>query len=134
MLTPEHLAPILISARLGKAGLDLFCHKMPSEITKGLVVMGDLAGSEIDHELVNWRIGQIQVILRDTDHASGLRRARAVMDALTVMHRDLPPAGGGPGIRLRRLRPIHDPIVYPRSEGDVLEFSLNFEAIWIVLT
>jgi hypothetical protein len=133
MLTPEHLVPILVAARLGQPGRDLFCHQMPGEITKAVVIMGDLAGTEIDHELPGWRMGQVQVIVRDDNHAAGTRRSRAVMDALTLGERLLPAAGGAGAIRLVRLRPIHDPIVYPRSEGDVMEFSMNFDGAWIVV-
>jgi hypothetical protein len=134
MLTPEHLVPLLVAARLGQPGRTLFCHKMPAELTKGLVLLGDLAGTEIDHDLPGWRMGQIQVIVRDDDHALGTQRSRQVMTALTLNDHLLPAAGGAGRIQLRRLRPIHDPIVYPRSEGDVMEFSMNFEGAWVVLT
>jgi hypothetical protein len=132
MLVPEHISPILVSAGVGVAGKDLFCHTIPATVSAGLAIVGSLAGSDIDYDLPGWRQGRIQVIVRNANHQAGLTKSRQVIAALTLNDRDLPAVAGAPAIRLRRLRAIHDPIVYPRSTGDVLEFSMNFEAIWIV--
>lgn len=133
MLVPEHIAPLLQSAGIGRLGTDLFCHHMPAQIERGVMVTGDLAGTDIDHELPGWRQGRIQVIVRDPDHTQGLTRTRQVIAALTLGQLALPATAGAPAIRLRRLRPVHDPIVYPRSDGDQVEFSVNFEAAWVIV-
>lgn len=131
MLVPEHIAPILQAAGVGTLGKDLFCHRLPASIARGVMVTGDLAGTDIDHELPGWRQGRLQVIVRDPNHLQGLTKTRQVMAALSLGQRLLPAAGGAPAVQLRRLRPMHDPIVYPRSEGDEIEFSVNFEGVWV---
>lgn len=133
MLVPEHIASILTTARIGTLGKTMFCHALPPSVTTGIVIMGDLSGSEIDHDLPGWRMGHIQVIVRDPSYSAGLTLSRQIITALSSEQpRDLAAAGGAPAIRLRRLRPIHDPIVFPRSPGDVMEFSTNYEGVWVV--
>lgn len=131
MLVPEHLIPVLDSAGVGTPGVDLFCHRLPADIERGTMVTGNLAGTDIDHELTGWRQGRIQVIVRDPDHEDGMVRTRAVMAALSLVNVLLPATAGAPEVFMRRLRPIHDPIVYPRSDGDLIEFSVNFEGVWV---
>lgn len=132
MLVPEHISPILVTAKLGTAGVDLFAHRMPAGITSGIVIVGDLAGAQIDHDLPGWRIGRIQVIVRNASHIAGTALAHKIIQALTLGEHSLPAAGGASALRLRRLRPLHDPIAYPRSDGDLIEFSINFEGAWTV--
>lgn len=134
MLVAEHIAALLVQAKVGTLGKTLFCHRLPAEIASAVVVMGALTGTEINHELPGWRMGNLQVIVRHPDYTQGMILARQVVAALSIeQSRDLPATAVAPAIRLRRLRPLHDPIVFPRSEGDVVEFSMNFEGVWVIL-
>jgi hypothetical protein len=44
--------------------------------------------------------------------------------------RELPPAGNATNpVLVLYVRPRHDPIVFPRSEGDLYEASVNFDFV-----
>lgn len=133
MLTMEHVAARILAAGLDyTAGTNLFIHRMPSNVTKGLVVLPALVGTEIPRDLRGFMRGSFQIITRDpsplVSASQALAAANAVeLDAGWVM---LPATGSTPEARVHSLLARHLPIVFPRSdEGDVYEASVNFDFI-----
>lgn len=130
MLGMEQIATVLAQASLGQIGKSIFVHRMPGEISSGLVVLNQLSGYSIDWELPGFKIGKFQVIARHTSVPQGLSLARGAMAALTWQEpRMLPAQAGLNDILVRRVLPMHDPITYPRSDGDMVEHSINFEFV-----
>lgn len=132
MLSVEHIANVLAAANVGEIGKTLFAHRMPAEVTKGVLVLAPLAGDEIDHELPGWRRGRFQIIARARTPLEATMLALQATLALTWHKtRILPEAPPFPAVEVRYLRPMHDPAVYPKSEGNLVEASVNFETAHI---
>lgn len=117
----EALAGVVQTAGLGVPGKTLFIHTIPSNVKSGIGLLMPLDGIAIDSELPGYRKGKVQAIVRHVEHALGATMANSVMDALTFLNRDLT------GIHVHYCRPRHEPIVFPKSTGDLLEFSINFD-------
>lgn len=120
------LAQALEDALVGKIGRDIFVHFMPDQIVEGVLLLNSLSGAAIDHELPGYRRSTFQVIVRHQDYDEGEALARTVAGILTMEYETFT------GVTTRYVRPKHDPVVYPVSKGDNLEFSVNYEAVYIL--
>lgn len=124
----EALAQLLENAGLGVQGESIFVHMMPSTVGQGVLLLGPLSGTPIDHELPNYRKTHFQAIVRHKSYSSGKALAEAVSNALTLINTTLP------GYNVKFILPRHEPVVFPVSEGDFLEISVNFEAVYVNLS
>lgn len=132
MLAVEQIMDRLAVANVGTPGTTLFAHKMPATVTKGVLVLAPLTGSEIDYELPGWRRSRYQIIARAPSVSEAMTLAMAASAALTwLLPRTVPASGMYPSIEVKYFRPLHDPIVYPRSEGNLVEASVNFETAYV---
>ena len=120
-----NLAPIvelLEAENFGTIGKDLFRNFMPHDVREGLLVTIQMP-VEIDRYL-NYCKGSFQVVARGTDWES----PRLVMvDVSKVLC--------GEGLSLGDMyfyfmRPRHEPLIFPKSEGDLIEASVNFDFIY----
>lgn len=128
----EQLAAVLAAANLGTPGQSLFIHRMPAEIQQGILLLTPLAGMEIDHELPGWRRGGFQMIVRATSANNAIQLALSAGTALTwAQPKTLAAISLYPAMRVLFCRPLHDPIMYPRSDGNLIEASVNFEMAYI---
>lgn len=123
----DALAQILIDEGIATAGVDLFIHKMPSNIKVGVLLLNKLSGTPIDFELPGYRRTGFQVIVRHTDYAQGIMLANNVSTALTF--KGVESTLGD--MLIKHILPKHEPVVFPVSEGDFLEISVNFDAVYI---
>jgi hypothetical protein len=131
----EPLVSLLVNANLGVAGQTIFIDYMSENINSGILLLSSLAGNTIDYELPGWRWhDSFQAIIRSPDRAAGMALAIQVKNALTILQDTVVSAPSGQSYSLRYLRPIHDPIVYPRQLGGVWEISINFNACYVVLS
>lgn len=121
------LVGYLQSKGVGTPGQDLFAYQMPEIVDQGVMLLDDLSGSQKDHELPGLHRGKIQVIVRHTDYASGIALVQQVSDALAVQNITIDT------MDIRYLRPRSEPIVYPFSKGNHLEFSVTFDTVYINL-
>lgn len=123
----EPLAQKLSDDGIATAGVDLFIHNMPSNVTKAVLLLSNLTGTPIDFELPGYRRTSFQAIIRHTDYVQGLALANEVSEALTFK--------SGESIldtlHIKHILPRHEPVVFPVSEGDFLEISVNFDAVYI---
>lgn len=130
MLGMEQIVTLLQTAGLGVPGVSLFAYKMPATVAQGIVVLNPLAGGDIDHDLPGYLKGSFQVIIRAPKIADGRTLADRVSAALTwQVPRSLPANAGVPALILRRCLPRHTPIGFPRSDNDLVEFSINFDYV-----
>lgn len=112
---------------IGTPGHDLFAYHLPDSVDRAVLVLDDLSGSQKDHELPGLHRGKVQVIVRHTAHAEGIALTKRVSDALTVSNATID------NMDIRYLRPRSEPIVYPFSKGDHLEFSVTFDTVYLNL-
>lgn len=78
----------------------------------------------ISTDVRDLRRGSFQVIARSATHEGARAAANSVIDAM--------PTGGQIGDMLFRvLHPEHEPLLYPRSDGNSIEASVNFKFVYI---
>ncbi|MDX5412908.1 MAG: minor capsid protein [Rhodobacterales bacterium] len=109
------LIPSLVVAR------NLFTYTMPPTVSRGVLLVPSPVGLEINHEVGKASSGRYQVIVRSEDYTAGLELANFVSESLTLLNLDLGE------YTVVYSRPRHTPISFPRSEGDQIEFSINFD-------
>jgi len=122
----EPLAEYLESEGIAKAGKDLFAYYMPDSVSEGILLISSLEGTPIDTELPGYRKTGFQVIIRHDDHVKGRALADQVSSALTMSNTTLT------DMYVNYIRPRHEPVVFPSSEGDFLEFSVNYDANYVM--
>lgn len=120
-MKPEVYAQIIHDAGVAYNGKTLFVNIMPETVTTGVLVIEPRSGAEIDHEMIGMRSADFQVVVRHPDYLKGRKLAESVQAALTKnrLEKD--------GHCFIYIRPKHEPIAFPPSDGDNFEFSLNFE-------
>jgi hypothetical protein len=101
---------------------NLFLTFMPHSVRRGVLLRADQAGTPIDHELVGLYRTEFQLIVRHDDPVKGDELAKAASRALTVVETTV-----GGSMYALYIRPRHLPIVYPVSDGGLLEFAVNFD-------
>lgn len=105
----------------GRMGKDLFIYRMPSEIGAGVLLRDGSQGDLIDHTITGYRIGKVQLIVRGQVIEDGLIRAKDLMNTLTLSDQQLSED------YFNQCLPKHEPIVFPASDGNNYEFSVNFD-------
>jgi hypothetical protein len=126
------LADILADAGIGAPGQDIYEEEMPADVRAGVLIKLPLQGVPIDHELPGYFRGAVQVIVRAQKVDTGDRLAKQVMDALTLSERTFLDAQGNEVMHVNYLRPRTLPIVYPRSDGNGKEWSINLDASYVL--
>lgn len=116
----EHLSQNGLGLFLGE---NLFIGQLPSTISSGILVTSQMP-IYID-AYTQLKKGEIQVVTRDKD----------VMEALTMMNNVKWALEKHPdlhiwGLKIHLLRAKHEPLIYPRSDGDLIEASVNFELVY----
>lgn len=127
------LNDLLAAEGLGTPGVDLFEFEMGPECRAGVLIKLPLDGVPIDHELPGYFRCQVQVIVRAQRHETGDALSKKVQAALTFNGRDFSAADGTPAMRVNFLRPRTLPIVYPRSDGNGKEWSINLDCSYVLL-
>lgn len=109
----------------GTIGSSVFVYNMPESVREGILVLGPESGTRIDHYLPDFRKTSFQLIFRASDHGSGEEFAHRVSKSLTGDEIQMQ------GMYVKRIHPRHEPIVFPSSKGDLLEFSVNFDIVYV---
>lgn len=102
-------------------GQDLFVYSMPAQVQAGALLVQESAGNVVHHETPGIFEGRFQVIVRDTDYSLGSQRAWELFYLLTLLEKDLT------DYVVTYCRPRHTPMPFSRSDGDLIEFSINFD-------
>ncbi len=118
-LTP--LAQRLHSKKIGIIGKTLFVNMLPINTAIGILLRNDLRGTEIDYELRGYTRTQFQAIVRAPNYPQGESLMEKLTQSLTVTNT---PIGD---IHFNFIRPRTEPVVFPLSEGNLLEFSVYFD-------
>lgn len=122
----EPMAERLESEGLGSQGDDIFINFMPAEKT-GLLLRYPFGGVMIDHDLPGYRKGSFQLIARGKDYETALELINQAIAALEMEEADLT------GLRVKYMRPRHDPFTFPTSVGNNVEFLVNIDVCYVIL-
>lgn len=125
------LAQLLEDTGLGVQGQSIFIHRMDAECTKGILLRLPIAGVETDFNLPDYYRAEFQAIVRAQIQAEGDVLAKSVTAALTFYNRDFFDTNGVFQLQVKQMYPAKLPIVYPRSDGHGIEWSLNFCAAYV---
>lgn len=106
----------------GKIGVDLFAYFMPADIENGVLVINSTPVS-ID-PYMGTRGGSLQIIVRGNDVLKIKSKAEALSGLLNQEGLSLG------GMSFRDLHPTHEPFIYPRTDGNHLEASVNFSFVY----
>lgn len=115
----EHLKTVLVDASIP----NVFVHR--ASATEHVLLRLPLEGTPVDHGMPGYYKTNVQVIVRRAKQADGDALARQLATLLTMSRRTFVEAGQ-PSIVVNLMTPTRLPIVYPRSEGDMIEWSLDF--------
>jgi len=120
------LADRLEAAGLGTKGVDLFLNMMPADVTTAIMMRPPLRGTPIDWELPGFYKAEFQLIVRSPSYEDGLALTNQVVDALTIIQEEVV----GP-LAFNYCRPRTEPVAFPISEGNLLEFNVYFDACYV---
>lgn len=114
----------------GVIGQTLFAYNMPESVVLSILLRQPLNPVDINYELPGYRKTQFQVIARchPKDIEQGHALITAFVEAITIEYEsDIA------GMHVKYMRPRHDPMVYPLSEGNHLEFAVNFDLVYVIV-
>lgn len=109
----------------GTPGVNLFRGNMPDAIHEGLLLTIQTPVT-INPYVYALRQGAFQVIARGTDEDEVKQRLMGVSDTLNVQGLELG------DMTFRYIKPRHEPLVFPRSGGDLIESLVNFDFVFTV--
>jgi hypothetical protein len=121
----------LEDAGIGIPGETIFRGFLPSEVEIGVMSRVPLDGIPIDHYIPDRYTGKIQIISRHKDPVLGSAMAEAISKALTVQSTERHEANEERGYaEITQFLPETLPIQFPRLEGDGIEWSQHFKAVF----
>lgn len=118
----KEMASILEDAGIGTIGVDIFVNYMPSDVEVGILLLGRMSGDVIDYYLPGIKRGGFQVIVRVPDYDDAL--INSILPLLTIQGKTVK------GLDVKYILPKTDPVVYPATDGNNIEYSVNFDAVY----
>lgn len=100
----------------------IFVHHFPEQKTTGILLRQSAMGTPIDHYLPGYFRSRFQLVVRATGYEEGRALAESASTALTMLNITL-----DDGMVMKQCLPAHQPVAFPSSKGDLLEFSVNFD-------
>jgi len=114
----------------GTIGRDIFAYNMPETANLAVLLRQPLVGTAIDYELPGYRKTKFQVVLRCKP--AEIMQGKAAIDDFVekiTLHQETTLTG----YKVKYMRPRHDPVMYPISEGGNMEFSVNFDVVYVIV-
>lgn len=106
--------------------VDIYVFHLPDTVSEGILLLHNLSGARLDPNLPDYKKAKFQIIVRNPNFESGYALAKQAMDAFKVVKRY------SDGVMLINfIEPLHDPVSYPSSKGNFIEFSVNFETAYV---
>ena len=126
------IAGLIQTAGLGVMGQNIFIHRMGAEVVEGILLKLPIDGITTDFDLPGYYKTTFQVIVRARLQADGDTLAKALTELLTIYSTDYnDPTSGNFALQIKQMFPAKLPIVYPRSDGQGIEWSLNLYACYV---
>ena len=115
------LAQHLRDQNITPVGQNIFLRTMPPRVSPAAMLVTPLDGIAIDQELPDYHNDDLQIIVRSQDPVEAETATQALSDALTMYGQEFA------SIKVNYIRPRHLPALYPMSDGDFYEASVNFD-------
>ena len=119
----------LVAAGVGVAGQTIFVHTMPANAERGVMIK--LPEIKIDANLPRFYCEPIQVIIREQSETAGALLADQVIAALHTYETKDYIAADSTRVKINYMLARHLPYRYRRSDGNGIEWSINFETCWV---
>jgi hypothetical protein len=103
----------------------VFMYQMPDTVKRAVLLMSGIGGAALDQDIPGYKRARLQAIIRETEFQSGYDLAKQVMTALDKSRVT------SESVYILRVNPLHDPIAFARSQGGFVEFSINFETVYV---
>jgi hypothetical protein len=117
---------ILVPAGLSLVAADnLFTHEMPADCRTGVLLRLPPEGVPIDWNIPGYHRADLQAIIRAQTFAAGDALAAGVSAALTFYRRRL-----SNQTLIQQMLPKNLPVIYQRSDGLGIEWSIDFATTW----
>lgn len=123
-----NIAPVierLVELGFGDKGKSLFAYYMPTDTDFGILVLPSGTRTGVDPYIKGQRHGKFQVIVRHNSYPECADIAHRVAEGLQVSRETID------GIYFHQIRPTHEPLMFPPSDGDKIESSINFQAVYV---
>ncbi|AKL03831.1 hypothetical protein ACQFG6_004863 [Klebsiella michiganensis] len=117
----EGLAMHLAKMGIGKAGSNVFADAMPQDVKSAVMVTSPTSGISVDHELRDFYMDSMLIVVRDVSLSTAQKKMRAISDLLPA--EDIT----SNGVFFKMVRPMTLPVVYPRNDGAMFEIGLPVE-------
>jgi len=123
------LATLLSDAGLGTLGqtanssaVSIYINMMPAEAELAILLRTPLSGTRIDYELPGYYRTEFQVIVRGRSYAAASDLMARVLESLTFLVETQLDS-----IAIKHCRPRTEPVPFPLSKGNLLEFNVMFD-------
>jgi len=127
------ISQIILEKNLVTAlGTDLFQHHMPDTCKQGILLKLPVGGIPINHYIPGFIKGTFQTIVRSNSHQYGDGQAQALSKALTVQNRVFLDLSAKLLMKIIQCYPKHLPIIYARSMGNEIEWSVTYEIHYLM--
>jgi len=117
----ENIVTYLRSLDIAPVGVSVFRQTIPAGVSPAVGVFLSLTGIKIDQELPNYHNDSLQLIIRADTYSAAYEIAESFSAALDIGEQEVG------SLHVNYLRPRHLPAVFPRSDGDYYEASVNFD-------
>lgn len=124
-MTIEPIVKYLENLGFGEVGVSIFAHYMPSDVDVGILVIQSGLRTEIDPYIKGQRHGKFQVVVRHNGYSECTDVAHEVVERLQVSRMDVE------GVFFHQIRATHEPLPFPPSDGNKVESSINFQAVYV---
>jgi hypothetical protein len=120
------LANRLAENDLGVLGVSIFTHHIPAEVKVGILLKIPLDGIQIDPYLPDYYKTEVQIIIRHNVTALGEELASKVEKLFHSHNRYEYLENNRTKYIVNQMFALTKPIRYPLSDGNLVEWSLNF--------
>ena len=127
------LADMLQTAGMGTEGVDIFIHRMPAETTEGILLRIPPVGIRNSPELPNYYRAEFQAIVRNANQQAGDLVASQLLNLLTINRRTFTNSDNTFAMEIKQMWNDKLPIVYPRTDGYGLEWSIDLHADYVMM-
>lgn len=118
------IANLLESQGVGVKGKSIFIYMIPSDAQPAILLRNPLTGTPYDYELPGFFRAKFRVVVRCVDYATGKAMMDEAVAAMTVQNTQLD------SMFVQYMRPIAMPVVFPLSDGNLMEFSVDMDVVF----
>lgn len=123
------IADYLQAKGLGKVGKTIFEYEMPATCEKGILVLDNYYGVQMNHYLPGYYTTEYRTVVRAKDLGEAQALAGRLVTALTIRSESTEM----PGLLVKQSLPTNLPRVYPRSAGSYWELEVDVDFKFAVL-